>query len=76
MKNTTIRLKTPISNWIYCLSFLCGIKSVAFPNIAYSEVIIKKKKKKVPDARTDWGQEEKGISEDEMVGLHHWLNGN
>ena len=23
----------------------------------------------------DWGQEEKGLREDEMVGLHHWLNG-
>ena len=23
----------------------------------------------------DWGQEEKGATEDEMVGCHHWLNG-
>ena len=23
----------------------------------------------------DWGQEEKGTSEDEMVGWHHWLDG-
>ena len=28
-----------------------------------------------PDAGKDWGQEEKGITEDEMVGWHHWLNG-
>ena len=28
-----------------------------------------------PDARKDWGQEEKGATEDEMVGWHHWLNG-
>jgi len=28
-----------------------------------------------PDARKDWGQEEKGAIEDEMVGWHHWLNG-
>ena len=27
------------------------------------------------DARKDWGQEEKGLKEDEMVGWHHWLNG-
>ena len=27
------------------------------------------------DARKDWGQEEKGMTEDEMVGWHHWLNG-
>ena len=30
---------------------------------------------KVPDAREDWRQEEKGTTEDEMVGWHHWLNG-
>ena len=28
-----------------------------------------------PDARKDWRQEEKGTTEDEMVGWHHWLNG-
>ena len=30
---------------------------------------------KNPDAGKDWGQEEKGMTEDEMVGWHHWLNG-
>ena len=30
---------------------------------------------KDPDAGKDWGQEEKGITEDEMVGWHHRLNG-
>ena len=30
---------------------------------------------KVPDAREDWRQEEKGTIEDEMVGWHHWLDG-
>ena len=30
---------------------------------------------KDPDARKDWGQEEKRATEDEMVGWHHWLNG-
>ena len=28
-----------------------------------------------PDAGKDWGQEEKRMTEDEMVGWHHWLNG-
>ena len=28
---------------------------------------------KAPDAGKDWGQEEKGVTEDEMVGWHHWL---
>ena len=27
------------------------------------------------DAWRDWGQEEKGTTEDEMAGWHHWLNG-
>ena len=31
--------------------------------------------KKAPDAGKDWGREEKGMTEDEMVGWHHWLNG-
>ena len=30
---------------------------------------------KDPDAGGDWGQEEKGTTEDEMVGWHHWLDG-
>ena len=30
---------------------------------------------KGPDAGKDWGQEEKGTTEDEMVGWHHRLNG-
>ena len=29
---------------------------------------------KDPDAGKDWGQELKGVTEDEMVGWHHWLN--
>ena len=30
---------------------------------------------KDPHARKDWGQEEKGTTEDEVVGWHHWLDG-
>ena len=30
---------------------------------------------KDPDPGRDWGQEEKGITEDEMAGWHHWLYG-
>ena len=30
---------------------------------------------KDPDARNDWSQEEKGMTEDEMVGWYHLLNG-
>ena len=30
---------------------------------------------KDPDAGKDWRQGDKGTTEDEMVGWHHWLNG-
>ena len=30
---------------------------------------------KDPDAGKDWGQDKKGMTEDEMVGWHHRLNG-
>ena len=30
---------------------------------------------KYPDAGKDWRWEEKGTTEDEMVGWHHWLDG-
>jgi len=30
---------------------------------------------KDPDAGRDWRQEEKGMTEDEMAGWHHWLDG-
>ena len=30
---------------------------------------------KDPDAEKDWGQEEKRVTEDEVIGWHHWLNG-
>ena len=30
---------------------------------------------KDPDAGRDWGQEEKGTTEDEMAGWNHWLDG-
>ena len=31
--------------------------------------------RKDPDTGKDWRQEEKGMTEDEMVGWYHWLNG-
>ena len=30
---------------------------------------------KDPNAGKDWGQEEKGTTEDKMAGCHHWLDG-
>ena len=37
--------------------------------------LMRRLNRKDPDAGKDWGQEEKGMTEDEMVGWHHWLNG-
>ena len=44
--------------------------SILWPPDAKSQLIGKD-----PDARKDWGQEGKGVTEDEMVGWHHRLNG-
>ena len=43
---------------------------ILWPPDAKSQLI-----RKDPDAEEDWGQEEKGLTKDEMVGWHHWLNG-
>ena len=43
---------------------------ILWPPDAKSQLI-----RKDPDAREDWRQEEKGTTEDEMVGWHNWLNG-
>ena len=44
--------------------------SILWPPDAKSQLI-----GKYPDDGKDWGQEEKGMTEDEMVGWHHQLNG-
>ena len=44
--------------------------SVLWPMDAKSLLI-----RKDPDAGKDWRHEEKGTTEDEMTGWHHWLNG-
>ena len=43
---------------------------ILWPPDAKSQLI-----RKDPDAGKDWRQEEKGTTEDEMVGWHHRLNG-
>ena len=43
---------------------------VLWPPDAKSQLIGKD-----PGAGKDWGQEKKGMTEDEMVGWHHWLSG-
>ena len=43
---------------------------ILWPSDAKSGLILKD-----PHAGKDWRQEEKGTTEDEMEGWHHWLNG-
>ena len=47
-----------------------GEAPILWPADAKSRLI-----RKDPDAGKDWRQEEKGMTEDEIVGWHHWLNG-
>ena len=44
-------------------------------NISLQDKLEKTLIGKDPDPGKDWWQEEKGMTEDEMVGCHHWLNG-
>ena len=46
------------------------LKLKLWPHYAKSWVI-----RKDPAAGKDWRQEEKGMTQDEMVGWHHWLDG-
>ena len=41
----------------------------------FGQLIQRNDSGKDPDAGKDWGQEEKGMTEDEVVGWHHWLDG-
>ena len=58
------------SFWLLCqLSQYCSsIMFKLWPPHAKSWLI-----EKDSDAGRDWGQEEKGTTEDEMAGWHHWL---
>ena len=54
--------------WYFILVLICS--SLIWPPYAKSWLIGKDS-----DAGRDWGQEKKGMTEDEMAGWHHWLNG-
>ena len=60
-------------SWIFTGRILKNAKAEAptlWPPDAKSWLV-----RKNLDARKDWRQEKKGVTEDEMVGWHHWLNG-
>ena len=54
---------------IHCKDWCWSWSSILWPPDAKSQFI-----EIDPDAGKDWGQE-KGATEDEMVGWHNWLNG-
>ena len=66
-----IKLVNPKGNepWIF-IGRTDAEAPILWPPDAKSQLIGKD-----PDAGKDWRQEEKGATEDEMVGWHHWLNG-
>ena len=67
-----IKLVNPIGNqpWIFIGRTDVEAEAlILWPPDAMSWLIGKD-----PDAGKDWGQKEKGITEDEIAGWHHWLN--
>ena len=56
-------------SWIFIGRLILKLK------LQYFSHLTRQVSGKDPDAGKDWRQEEKGITEDEMVGWHHWLSG-
>ena len=61
--STTLPTLCVINLFNFCLSCVCILVSYCGFSLYIS------------DAGGDWGQEEKGTTEDEMAGWHHWLDG-
>ena len=57
------------------LNFIATLKSLPLAGKVFVCFYIKSQLiGKEPDAGKDWRQEEKGMTEDKMVGWHHWLD--
>ena len=64
-------LRSPNVTQIFTGRTEAGAKAlIRWPQDAKSQLI-----RKDPDGGKDWRQKEKGTTEDEMVGWHHWLDG-
>ena len=68
-----IQLVHPKGNWSWI--FIGSTDAEAETLILWSPDVKSWLIWKDPDFGKDWGQEEKGVTEDEMVGWHHWVNG-
>ena len=67
---STSALDLPMSIQGLFPSFKWAEAPILWPPDAKSRFI-----RKDPDAGKDWRQEERGMTEDEMLGWYHWLNG-
>ena len=80
----------PSSFWLFCDSFFLKVELVPLEFLSLSTDIFLPRPEtpvlwpphakswligKDSDAERDWGQEEKGTTEDEMARWHHWLDG-
>ena len=64
-----------IEKLIYSTMLVTGISSVHFSRSVMSNTLQPDKTSACKASLCDWGQEEKGTTEAEMVGWHHRLNG-
>ena len=83
----TVVLEKTIENHLDCTEIQQSILNEISPGCSLEGLLLKLKLQyfghlmwraliwKDPDAGRDWGQEEKGTTEDEMVGWHHRLSG-
>ena len=58
-------------SWIFMEGLMLKLKLQYFSHLLWGAWLIRKD----PDAGKDWMQDEKGLTEDEIVGWHHWFNG-
>ena len=58
-------------SWMFIEGLMLKLKLQYFGHLMWRANSFEKK----PDAGREWRQEEKGTTEDEMVGWHYWLNG-
>ena len=66
-----IKLANPKGNWSWIFIGRTAAEApILWPPDGKSSLI-----REDPDAEKNWRQEEKGTTEDEMVGMHHQLNG-
>ena len=72
-KETSIMFKALYISGFLCYSMWHNLNYILFMNLF--PFSLNEDSNNHPDAGRDWGQEEKGMTEDEMAGWHHQLDG-